>query len=97
MIVARGGAPFNAVQCRKISFRPAVASGTLWATAFLLLSVSVADIGMAQAYTFDSIGPVMVSACISFADGEIIGLRNTILFATALVMQGLGVAAIAMG
>jgi len=76
---------------------PAWAAGTLWSVGFLLASVAVEDLGMAQAYTYDAIGPVMLSACISFFCGEIVGPANTILFLAALVLQAAGVLAIALG
>lgn len=52
---------------------------------------------MAEAYTLDAIGPVMVSALISFACGEILGPANTSLFLLALALQAAGVLLIALG
>lgn len=47
--------------------------------------------------SYDAIGPVMLSACISFLCGEIAGYTNTLLFLTALGLQAVGVVAIAVG
>ncbi|KAJ8604773.1 hypothetical protein CTAYLR_001019 [Chrysophaeum taylorii] len=76
---------------------PPWVAGTLWSAGFLLAAVAVADLGMAQAYTYDAIGPVMISACISFVCGEIVGTTNTIVFLVALALQAAGVIAIATG
>lgn len=47
--------------------------------------------------SYDAIGPVMISACISFVCGEIVGPTNTILFIVALLLQAVGVISIAAG
>lgn len=76
---------------------PAFASGVLWSAGFINASIAVADLGMAQAYTYDAIGPVMISAIISFFCGEIIGPTNIALFLAALSLQAAGVVCIALG
>jgi len=72
-------------------------SGTIWTAGFLLASIAVSDLGMAEAYTYDAIGPVMLSAIISFFCGEIVGTLNTTLFLIALALQTTGVLCIAVG
>ena len=72
-------------------------AGTLWVAGFVLAALAVEDLGMAQAYTYDAIGPVMLSALISFCCGEIIGILNTLLFLLALGLQTAGVLFIAYG
>lgn len=76
---------------------PAFASGVLWSGGFINASIAVADLGMAQAYTYDAIGPVMLSAIISFFCGEIVGPKNIALFLAALSLQAAGVVCIALG
>jgi len=72
-------------------------AGTIWTGGFYLAAIAVADLGLTQAYTYDAIGPVMVSALVSFACGEISGPLNTSLFILALLLQSAGVLAIAFG